>query len=295
MSGVIDSIKQILPDTPAGDGWDEDEWDEDVGKAQVIRTWIRSVLRKIVHYQAEHDRLLNEAAATLQLALPHDIAMCNILPFLELPSHEIKVEDLEEDDSDSSDDDTEVSDSDHKEKGASRYFLYSFVGLLLVVFFTFVKGMSFPSLSVNGWKNGYGKYTLANGNFYEGEFQDNKKHGYGKYAWANGDVYDGEYQNDMRNGKGKLTRANGNVYDGEYKDNKRHGHGKFTWADGSVYEGEFQDGNIQSYGKHTWANGSVYEGEFQDGEIHSTLSFFVFKRQGALPVRHINMLLWVDM
>ena len=99
MNEEIDSINQILPATPAGDGWDydADEYGERGEKTQVIRRWIRSVLRKINHYQEEHRRIMNEAAATLQLALPCDILTNNVLPFLELPSHsfgEAEEEDL---------------------------------------------------------------------------------------------------------------------------------------------------------------------------------------------------------
>jgi len=78
----INSINQILPTTPAGEGY----FDQG-GKARAIRTWIRSVLGKIIHYKAEHQRLLNEqVATTLGLALSQDIVMNNVLPFLELPN-----------------------------------------------------------------------------------------------------------------------------------------------------------------------------------------------------------------
>ena len=91
MSKEIDTINRILPDTPSGTGV------FDVGgKAQAIRTWIRSVLRKIVHCKAEHRRYLNEAAATLQSTLPlpnEDIVIKNIIPFLELPSYTFEGED----------------------------------------------------------------------------------------------------------------------------------------------------------------------------------------------------------
>eukprot|EP00984_Skeletonema_dohrnii_P021510 scaffold10771_cov121-Skeletonema_dohrnii-CCMP3373.AAC.1 len=98
MYGEINSINRILPTTPAGDGYDEDH------KARVIRTWIRSVLRKIIHYKAEHQRLLDEqVATTLQLALSQDIVMNNVLPFLELPSHSFEVEDHEDEADDSGD------------------------------------------------------------------------------------------------------------------------------------------------------------------------------------------------
>mmetsp|Transcript_26763 Transcript_26763/g.53517 ORF Transcript_26763/g.53517 Transcript_26763/m.53517 type:complete len:126 (+) Transcript_26763:2-379(+) len=86
MNEEIGSINQILPTVSAGDGYNYvGEFDEGE-KAQAVRTWIRSVLRKIVHYQAEHQRLLDEQVeTTLQLALPQDIVMNNVLPFLELP------------------------------------------------------------------------------------------------------------------------------------------------------------------------------------------------------------------
>eukprot|EP00986_Skeletonema_menzelii_P009856 scaffold4599_cov138-Skeletonema_menzelii.AAC.2 len=91
MNEVIDSINRLLRNAPAGSEWDDDGeiWDHDAGeKAQVIRRWIRSVLRKIIHYQVEHQRVLDEAASTLELLLlSQDIAMNNILPFVALPSH----------------------------------------------------------------------------------------------------------------------------------------------------------------------------------------------------------------
>eukprot|EP00984_Skeletonema_dohrnii_P012494 scaffold5077_cov162-Skeletonema_dohrnii-CCMP3373.AAC.3 len=88
MNEEIVSINQILPTVSAG-GLDDDAGVFDEGeKAQAMRTWIRSVLGKIVHYQAEHQRLLDEeVATTLQLALPRDIVMNNVLPFVYLPSY----------------------------------------------------------------------------------------------------------------------------------------------------------------------------------------------------------------
>ncbi len=95
MNEQIDSINQILPITYAGgyDGWDDDEGE----KSREIRMWIISVLLKIIHYQEEHQRVVNEAGSTLHHALPHDIVMNNVLPFLELPPYMFEVEDHEED------------------------------------------------------------------------------------------------------------------------------------------------------------------------------------------------------
>eukprot|EP00986_Skeletonema_menzelii_P006790 scaffold2578_cov136-Skeletonema_menzelii.AAC.6 len=102
MKEEIDSINQILPNADAG-YYHYEDGDEDFGeKAGEVRRWIRSVLSKIIHYQEEHHRLLDEEVApTLQLALPKDIAMNNVLPFLALPPHTFEVGDEgEEEDSD---------------------------------------------------------------------------------------------------------------------------------------------------------------------------------------------------
>ena len=81
MNEEIDSINQVLPNASAGDVVDVG------GKAQAIREWITSVLRKLIHYKVEHRRKLNEATAIIQSALPKDIILKNVLPFLELPSY----------------------------------------------------------------------------------------------------------------------------------------------------------------------------------------------------------------
>ena len=104
----IASINQILPNTCPG------RYGE-VEKARVIRRWIRSVLRKLNRYQEAHNRLLNEAAAILQFALPCDIVTKSVLPLLEFPSHTFEVEDEsddEEDDNAEAKDDGEVSEGD---------------------------------------------------------------------------------------------------------------------------------------------------------------------------------------
>ena len=98
MSEEIDSINQILPNTNAGDGRDYNasEHRGSGEKDQAIRRWIGSVLDKINHYKGEHRRILNEAAATLQFALPSDILTNSILPFLELPPHSFGEDEEEE-------------------------------------------------------------------------------------------------------------------------------------------------------------------------------------------------------
>ena len=88
LNGVMDSINLILPNADGGGRVIPNTQDriDPGGKARVIRTWIRSLLRKTAHYKAEHCRCLNVAAATLELVLPNDIVFKNVIPFLELPS-----------------------------------------------------------------------------------------------------------------------------------------------------------------------------------------------------------------
>ena len=72
LSGKIDSINQILPNTPSGE-WDEEEEVWSGGrKARVIRRWIRSVLREFV-------------MTALKPLMPLAIAKNHVLPFLKLP------------------------------------------------------------------------------------------------------------------------------------------------------------------------------------------------------------------
>ena len=82
MNEEVDSINQILPNTPSG----SNRYSDVGGKAEAIRAWISSVLRKYNIYKSEHRRYLNEATAALQSTLPNDIVLKNVLPFVSLPS-----------------------------------------------------------------------------------------------------------------------------------------------------------------------------------------------------------------
>ena len=82
LNNEIGKISQILDTTPAGNFYLFEAGE----KTQAIQTWIRSILRKIIDYKAEHRRYLNVAAATLQPALPNDIVLKNVFPFIQLPS-----------------------------------------------------------------------------------------------------------------------------------------------------------------------------------------------------------------
>jgi len=84
------SIQSII-DADAGSGRDDNG-----ENARAIGTWIRSILHKITRYRAKHQHYLNEAATTIPPALPRDIVMNNVLPFLELPSYTFEEEEEEQ-------------------------------------------------------------------------------------------------------------------------------------------------------------------------------------------------------
>ncbi len=93
MIEALHSINRILPNTSPGSFY----WDLDYGdKARTIRAWIRSVLRKILQYTSEHQRLMTQAAPILQFALPKDIVKNNMFPLLDLPSYSFELVESEE-------------------------------------------------------------------------------------------------------------------------------------------------------------------------------------------------------
>ena len=97
MYDEIDAINHILPNKPAGRTGSRDDEGEIGENAFAVRTWIRSILYKIIDYKTEHSLILNEAATTLQLALPNEIVNKNVLAFLELSSYTFELGDEEED------------------------------------------------------------------------------------------------------------------------------------------------------------------------------------------------------
>jgi len=79
--------------------------------------------------------------------------------------------------------------------------------------------------------NNDGCYT-ADGNVFDGEYNDGKFNGYCHYTFANGNVYQGECKDGKFNGGGKKTFANGNKYAGDYKDGLMDGRGRLFIPNG---------------------------------------------------------------
>ena len=96
MNAAIGSINGILSNASAGfyDAYDFREKNGG-GKTEAIRKWISSVLGMIIHYKAQHRRLMMEAATILSDVLSNDMVINHVLPFLALPSHTFHGEDDE--------------------------------------------------------------------------------------------------------------------------------------------------------------------------------------------------------
>src|SRR5260370_5030392 len=56
-----------------------------------------------------------------------------------------------------------------------------------------------------GQRSGSGKFTLSNGETYEGSLENNLFNGKGEYTWTNGAKYVGFFSSGKLNGKGTYT------------------------------------------------------------------------------------------
>lgn len=159
-----------------------------------------------------------------------------------------------------------------------------------------------------------GKVLFSNGDIYTGEFYTDNAgrpilHGYGKMCYANGETWDGEWDNNLKASLGLHTFPDGKkqaemtrmgltyVKDMEREAVQKHlskiaartelrnqnaanyqtvtetpsakaETKRIDFKGGSFYEGETRDGKMHGTGKYTWADGTYYEGEFADGNFN---------------------------
>ena len=109
---------------------------------------------------------------------------------------------------------------------------------------------------------------------YTGEWDESRgmRHGHGSMRYANGDVYEGEFENDKRHGRGVLicsvtnkggTETSTTRYDCQWVNDQRHGDGICAYADGRLYEGQWADNQRHGLGVCVYADGSHYQGSWQ--------------------------------
>lgn len=116
-------------------------------------------------------------------------------------------------------------------------------------------------------KQGRGLYKLPSGQWYMGDWRDNRMEGRGILYWTSEYIrYEGEFSNDMFHGKGveypqihtnqavpytniTITPDNWVKYDGEFVQDMRHGKG-IIYFDNGWWEGNFKGG--QPDGEGVW-------------------------------------------
>ena len=77
---------------------------------------------------------------------------------------------------------------------------------------TYANGDSYYGQLSNGKRTGFGTYYFKNtGNMYEGYFVDDLRHGSGKFTFKNGNYFIGNYKNDKRDGPGKEYSSAGAI------------------------------------------------------------------------------------
>ncbi|MEM8542718.1 MAG: pentapeptide repeat-containing protein [Cyanobacteria bacterium P01_H01_bin.119] len=92
--------------------------------------------------------------------------------------------------------------------------------------------------------DGRGTMIFANGDRYDGEFQDGDRSGCGTFTFANGRQYMGQFRSDTFDGIGVWQMETGDRYVGQFRDNKCEGWGTFLFADGSSQSGTWENGTL---------------------------------------------------
>lgn len=68
----------------------------------------------------------------------------------------------------------------------------------------------------------------------------------GIHYYSNGDFYDGEWQNDKRSGKGRIVGADGSKLNGHFFDDKADGNVEFEDGKGNIFTSEASDTKVSA-------------------------------------------------
>ncbi|KAL8142996.1 hypothetical protein V2J09_016028 [Rumex salicifolius] len=115
--------------------------------------------------------------------------------------------------------------------------------------------------------HGHGKYLWTDGCMYIGEWFRGQAIGKGRFSWPSGATYEGEFKSGYMDGKGTYNGPNGETYKGFWVMNMKHGHGTMSYENGDYYEGEWRHGMQEGDGKYHWSCGNDYHGEWKNGVI----------------------------
>ena len=94
----------------------------------------------------------------------------------------------------------------------------------------------------------YGSEEPYIGDWYEGDFKNDKFDGKGIYYFKNGERYEGDCRNGKKEGKGIFYFKSGNRYEGDFKNDKREGNGVMYYQNGDREMGNYK--NDKKVGMH---------------------------------------------
>jgi len=141
-------------------------------------------------------------------------------------------------------------------------------------------------------KSGEGKMTYPTGNYFEGEWRENKRNGEGTMHWkTTNEKYTGHWEDNFQSGFGTHVWLEGggdnkllrNRYVGYWKKGLRHGQGTFYYSNGSKYEGEWKDNLKHGQGVFTFEDGTSYNGPFDNDRMvnRAVAGVALIKQDGA--------------
>ena len=118
-------------------------------------------------------------------------------------------------------------------------------------------------------RSGKGKIYFDSGDYYEGDFSDNKFNGNGHFIWKkNGHEYIGEYLNGIIHGNGLYKWNKNQYYKGQYINGVKEGNGEIKYSDGKKFICTFKNGKPDGIGIFVDPKGKQKEVQFIDGKIN---------------------------
>jgi len=87
---------------------------------------------------------------------------------------------------------------------------------------------------------------------YEGTLKEGWAEGKGTLTRAEGGRYSGDWKHSLQDGNGRYEATDGSWYEGQWKQGQPHGHGQYRTPDGRIVVGE-------------WVNG-VFEGDLEEDD-----------------------------
>ena len=94
-----------------------------------------------------------------------------------------------------------------------------------------------------------GRYTWADGTFYEGEIESLNLNGKGILTISDGKIFKGEWKNGCINGFCELDLTQNKKYIGYCKDDKKEGFGIFDWGSQKIFVGFWSKNKQHGIGK----------------------------------------------